>query len=77
VNWSIFGYISRGEMVPEVITTLLKRSNTVFMAIDGSRHLRKVSRDFRQILARLRQVKYGIWHCCVVGLKRLQNQQEA
>lgn len=39
VNWSILGYMSRGEMVPEVMTTLLKRSNTGFMARDGSRQL--------------------------------------
>ncbi len=39
VNWSIFGYISNGEMVPDVITTLLNRSNTGLMAREGSRHL--------------------------------------
>lgn len=39
MNWSILGYISRGEIVPDVMTTLLKRSNTGFIAIDGSRHL--------------------------------------
>lgn len=41
VNWSILGYISRGEIVPEVITTLLNRSKTGFIASDGSRHLEK------------------------------------
>lgn len=41
VNWSIFGYISRGEMVPEVMTTLLNRSKTGFIASDGSRHLER------------------------------------
>ena len=39
VNWSIFGYMSNGDMVPEVMTTLLKRSKIGFMAIDGSRQL--------------------------------------
>ena len=39
VNCNIFGYISNGEMVPEVITTLLKRSKTGLIAMDGSRHL--------------------------------------
>lgn len=40
VNCSIFGYMSNGEMVPEVITTLLKCSNTGLIASDGSRHLK-------------------------------------
>jgi hypothetical protein len=31
--------MSRGEIVPEVITTLLKRSKTGLMAREGSRHL--------------------------------------
>jgi hypothetical protein len=39
VNCSILGYMSRGEMVPEVMTTLLKRSKTGFMAREGSRQL--------------------------------------
>jgi hypothetical protein len=33
------GYISKGDIVPEVITTLLNRSKTGLMARDGSRHL--------------------------------------
>jgi hypothetical protein len=33
------GYISSGEIVPEVMTTLLNRSKTGFMAKEGSRHL--------------------------------------
>ena len=41
VNWSILGYISSGEIVPEVITTLLNRSKTGFIASDGSKHLGK------------------------------------
>ena len=39
VNCSIFGYISSGEIVPEVMTTLLKRSKTGLIAMDGSKHL--------------------------------------
>lgn len=39
VNWSILGYMSRGEIVPEVMTTLLNLSKTGFIASDGSRHL--------------------------------------
>ena len=38
-NCSILGYMSRGEIVPDVITTLPKRSNTGLMAKDGSRQL--------------------------------------
>ena len=34
--------MSSGEMVPEVMTTLLKRSKTGLMAIEGSRHLAAV-----------------------------------
>lgn len=43
VNWSILGYMSSGEMVPEVMTTLLNRSNTGLMARDGSKHLQHSS----------------------------------
>lgn len=39
VNCSIFGYMSKGEIVPEVITTELNRSKTGFIAIDGSKQL--------------------------------------
>lgn len=31
--------MSSGEIVPEVMTTLLNRSKTGLMAIDGSKHL--------------------------------------
>ena len=39
MNWSIFGYMSSGEMVPDVMTTLLNRSKTGLIAIDGSKQL--------------------------------------
>jgi hypothetical protein len=41
VGWNcrILGYMSSGEMVPEVMTTEEKRSNTGAIANDGSRHL--------------------------------------
>ena len=39
VNCSILGYISSGEIVPDVITTLLNLSKTGAMASDGSRQL--------------------------------------
>ena len=40
VNPSIFGYISSGEIVPEVIMTELKRSKTGLIAIAASRHVK-------------------------------------
>jgi hypothetical protein len=40
----ILGYISRGESVPEVITTVWKRSKIGLTAIDASKHLRKMKR---------------------------------
>ena len=43
VNCNILGYMSRGEIVPDVITTLLKRSKTGLIARDGSRHLEGIS----------------------------------
>ncbi len=36
----ILGYMSRGERVPEVMTTDWKRSNTGRMAMEESRHLK-------------------------------------
>lgn len=39
VNCNIFGYMSNGEIVPEVITTELNRSKTGLIAIDGSKQL--------------------------------------
>lgn len=38
-NCSIFGYMSNGEIVPDVMTTEENRSNTGDIANDGSRHL--------------------------------------
>jgi hypothetical protein len=35
----IFGYISSGERVPEVMTTVWKRLKTGLMAIDESKQL--------------------------------------
>ena len=40
VKPSILGYISRGEIVPEVMMTELKRSKTGLMAIAASRQVR-------------------------------------
>lgn len=39
-NCNILGYMSRGDMVPEVMTTEAKRSKTGAIASDGSRQLR-------------------------------------
>lgn len=43
VNCNIFGYMSRGEIVPDVMTTLLKRSKTGLIAREGSKHLLMIS----------------------------------
>ena len=40
LNRSIFGYMSSGESVPDVMTTDEKRSNTGAMASDASRQVR-------------------------------------
>ena len=40
VKPSIFGYMSSGEIVPDVMTTLEKRSKTGAMASDASRHVK-------------------------------------
>ena len=40
VKPSILGYISKGEMVPDVMITEEKRSNTGFMAIAASRQVK-------------------------------------
>lgn len=39
-NCSIFGYISRGEIVPEVMMTEEKRSKTGLMAMEASRQVK-------------------------------------
>jgi hypothetical protein len=40
VKPSILGYISKGEMVPEVMITELKRSKTGLMAMAASRQVK-------------------------------------
>ena len=40
VKPSIFGYISKGEMVPEVMITEEKRSKTGLMAMAASRQVK-------------------------------------
>ena len=40
LKFRIFGYMSRGESVPEVITTVWKRSKIGLTAIDASKHLK-------------------------------------
>ena len=39
-NCNIFGYMSSGEIVPDVMTTEENRSKTGWIAREGSRHLR-------------------------------------
>lgn len=67
-------------MVPEVMTTLLKRSNTGLMASEGSRQLLDVSQASHSatILSWLdiHEVENGIWYSGIVSFKRLQDQQE-
>ena len=81
VNCSIFGYMSNGEIVPEVMTTELNRSKTVLIAIEGSRQL------VRQCVSqqsprgdpswRAREVKDWVWHCGIIRFKWLKDEKEA
>lgn len=77
--------MSKGEMVPEVMTTLLKRSKTGAMASEASRQLIKErgsavwQTDKRLILYKLcsRKMEDWIGYSSHVGLERLQDEQEA
>lgn len=46
----IFGYISRGERVPEVMTTVWKRLKIGLMAIDESKQLLKYSIEIQNLM---------------------------
>lgn len=61
--------MSRGEIVPEVMTTLLNRSNTGLMASDGSRHLSGNEQDAYVNMADLREVEHWIRNCSIVGFE--------
>jgi hypothetical protein len=78
VNWSILGYISNGEIVPDVMTTLLKRSKTGLIASEGSRHLCSgiISQWIKSNQPALyaREMKDRIWNCSVIRLERLQDE---
>lgn len=45
LNCSILGYMSKGDIVPEVMTTLLNFSKTGLIASEGSRHLERHEAD--------------------------------
>lgn len=84
VAWkpSIFGYMSRGEMVPDVMTTLLNRSKTGCMAKDASRQLNSmydslsVGRSYIPGKKSMdtRQVEDGIRDRRHVGFERLEDE---
>lgn len=80
MNCNILGYISRGEIVPDVITTLLNRSKTGFMASEGSKQLRSESIEcFESKIKRYdkREVEDRIWHRGTFCFEGFQNKQEA
>jgi hypothetical protein len=78
------GYISSGEIVPEVITTLLNRSKTGLIAMAGSMqlvsHLRTRPRTWREgegvRIKDIHKVKDGIWNCGVVCFERFEDEEE-
>ena len=61
--------MSKGDMVPEVITTLLNRSKIGLMARDGSRHLSQHAQldDPRRVeIPNIREVKDRVRNCGIV-----------
>lgn len=71
--------MSKGEIVPDVITTLLKRSKTGFIASEGSRHLdvSNYSIIVKSIKINRREVKNGIWYCRNFSFKRLEDEEKS
>jgi len=69
------GYISSGEIVPEVMTTLVKRSKTGLIAIAGSMQLEKapenVARRKQAWYKDIHKVEDRVWHRGIVCLERL------
>lgn len=59
VNCNILGYMSNGEIVPEVMTTLLKCSKTGLIANEGSRHLSQIQK-MERITGKNTDVKWKI-----------------
>ena len=79
MNWSIFGYMSNGESVPDVMTTELNRSNTGLIAMAGSRHLqtRSAGPSAELLGSDIRKMENWVRNGRVFGLERLQDEQEA
>lgn len=84
VNCSIFGYMSSGESVPDVMTTVLNRSNTGLIAIAGSRQLVNASVKtkneasvWRMPGRYIRKMENGVGDRGIVRLERLEDEQEA
>lgn len=76
----IFGYMSSGEMVPEVMMTLLYRSNTGLIASAGSRHLYcnplSASHTDMQTGHGLHKMEDRIWYGGMFRFVGLQDEQE-
>lgn len=74
-NCSIFGYMSRGDIVPEVITTDENRSKTGWIAREGSRHLPCELASEKQ-RHNSREVEDRVGYRRVLRFVRLQNEQK-
>lgn len=70
--------MSSGEMVPDVITTLLNRSNMGLIAMEGSKQLSRQD-ELGSLTQKksLREMEDGIWHSCIFGFEWFQNKEEA
>lgn len=60
-KFNIFGYISKGDRVPDVIITVWNLSNTGLMAIEESKQL-KIKNNYNCI-----RLKVGIYLKCKMG----------
>ena len=71
--------MSSGDSVPEVMTTVLNRSNTGLIAIAGSRQLLERSGGVgaESTVVDIRKMKYRIGDSGIFGLERLEDEQEA
>lgn len=69
--------MSRGEIVPDVMTTDEKRSNTGAIANEGSRHL-YISRlgICSVMMPDVHRMEYGIWDRGVFRLVWFENEQK-
>lgn len=70
--------MSSGEIVPEVMTTLLNFSKTGAIAREGSKHLQNLKRNIVTVeCGHIRESENGIWHSCIVRLERFQDKQKS